>query len=465
MATWSMVFTDTVSNPAPPGAPFLQVGDGRPYTAAEWRTFWKYIFARGGAGRGVLKGVLNECAVTVIGANDLQVDTGLILCDGGVVVIETHEHLAPVNAGAGLTRQDSVICELDLNGSGSTEQYTVRVVLKQGTAGAPPAMTQTAVLWQIRLYDYTVNDAGAVSVLTDQRQYLRMASEFDHGELLGLADDDHSQYYNAARHTKAVHDALGVDAATVGGFTAAQLMGGIAIGFSGATVLFGGVLGGSDGHRPIDPITAGAHEDWHWANGETVAGVTTLDSRGKVVLGSDGAAGTYPVDSTGGAATANLAHTHAAGSFAAASHTHGATGLTTNNSGANHTHTVIGNTGAGGQAHTHDFTAVVSIAGSHLHSTSYATVQAGGGVSVMSSISAIGNHIHLVGGTTGNGSADHSHAFGATSATGSADHTHAVNGATAATAPAIGGASDTSLSATQSVMNPFRSWYLITYVG
>lgn len=33
----------------------------------------------------------------------------------------------------------------------------------------------------------------------------------DHGLLTGLADDDHTQYYNAARHTKAVHDALAID--------------------------------------------------------------------------------------------------------------------------------------------------------------------------------------------------------------------------------------------------------------
>jgi len=43
------------------------------------------------------------------------------------------------------------------------------------------------------------------------------ASELDHGELVGLADDDHSQYYNAARHTKAIHDALNIDADTVDG--------------------------------------------------------------------------------------------------------------------------------------------------------------------------------------------------------------------------------------------------------
>lgn len=33
----------------------------------------------------------------------------------------------------------------------------------------------------------------------------------DHGGLVGLADDDHPQYYNATRHTKSLHDALGID--------------------------------------------------------------------------------------------------------------------------------------------------------------------------------------------------------------------------------------------------------------
>jgi hypothetical protein len=45
----------------------------------------------------------------------------------------------------------------------------------------------------------------------------------DHGLLSGLADDDHTQYYNAARHTKAVHDDLKIDADTVDGKHASDL--------------------------------------------------------------------------------------------------------------------------------------------------------------------------------------------------------------------------------------------------
>ncbi len=46
--------------------------------------------------------------------------------------------------------------------------------------------------------------------------------QISHANLANLAGDDHQQYYNSARHTKAVHDALGIDAATLGGYTAAQ---------------------------------------------------------------------------------------------------------------------------------------------------------------------------------------------------------------------------------------------------
>jgi hypothetical protein len=44
--------------------------------------------------------------------------------------------------------------------------------------------------------------------------------QLTHANLANLASDDHTQYYNAARHNKAVHDALGINAATLGGFAA-----------------------------------------------------------------------------------------------------------------------------------------------------------------------------------------------------------------------------------------------------
>jgi len=46
----------------------------------------------------------------------------------------------------------------------------------------------------------------------------------DHGALTGLADDDHTQYYNSDRHTKAVHDALNIDADTLDGKNAIDFL-------------------------------------------------------------------------------------------------------------------------------------------------------------------------------------------------------------------------------------------------
>jgi len=455
MATWSMPFTDTVSNPAPPGAPHAQTGDGRPYTAAEWRLFWKYVFARGGAGRGVLKGALNECLVSIIGVKDLQVDTGCIICNGGVVIMETHEHLAPVSAGPGLTRKDSVICELDLDGSGSTEQYTVRVVLKQGTAGAYPAMTQTAVLWQIRLANYDINDAGFIFLIADTREFLRTASEYDHSEALNLSADSHTQYFNVARHTKAVHDALGIDAATVGGFTPGALMGGIALGFKGTTVLWGGALGGSDGHRPLDVISGAAHEDWHWANGETVSGVTTLDSRGKVALGSDGAAGTYPVNSTGGAAQYDISHTHTEGSLAAAFHAHAKGTLVTVLDGT-HAHFIPANQTLNEPDHNHWVTVNTSAP-----SGGPCIVTPGAGLALNTNI-----HFHTFAVASGAGGGHHHNTYTASTAIGFPDkHTHAVSGSTAGATPAVTGTTSTSSVSNIPIMPPYRAWYMITFIG
>lgn len=47
-------------------------------------------------------------------------------------------------------------------------------------------------------------------------------ASIDHGGLGGLLDDDHSPYYNYNRHTKSVHDDLGINAVTLGGKTASE---------------------------------------------------------------------------------------------------------------------------------------------------------------------------------------------------------------------------------------------------
>ena len=60
--------------------------------------------------------------------------------------------------------------------------------------------------------------------LADKRakQLYNLVDALDHGALSGLGDDDHSQYFNSARHTKAIHDALNIDADTLDGKDAAD---------------------------------------------------------------------------------------------------------------------------------------------------------------------------------------------------------------------------------------------------
>ena len=141
-------------------------GDGRKVTAEEYAA--KLAFAYG-------SGVLptdNRLAVTSSGANTIDVDTGAAIVQGRFYLNDASVALTPASAGPGLTRKDSVVLECDWDGSGSTAQYTVRVITKEGTAVAYPAMTQTInVRWQDEIYRYTIDDAGAITGITDVRDY------------------------------------------------------------------------------------------------------------------------------------------------------------------------------------------------------------------------------------------------------------------------------------------------------
>jgi len=62
-------------------------------------------------------------------------------------------------------------------------------------------------------YDYEAEEFKNVAIDPDTKAILVKEISpppTDHGELTGLGDDDHVQYYNQARHTKAIHDTLGL---------------------------------------------------------------------------------------------------------------------------------------------------------------------------------------------------------------------------------------------------------------
>ncbi len=162
-----------------------QIGDGRKITAEEFANGYAAFYGAGVILRD------NLLAVTSPGANQISVNTGWAVVAGRLYHNDAVLALTPASAGAGSTRKDSVILQCDWTGGGSTEQYTVRAVVKQGTAGAAPALTQTPnVLWEEVLYHYTINDAGVISEITDARTFITYNTMVDEDNLAASVAGD-----------------------------------------------------------------------------------------------------------------------------------------------------------------------------------------------------------------------------------------------------------------------------------
>jgi len=94
-------------------------------------------------------------------------------------------------AGTRMIVKDLVVCNLD------TDNVTLLVQVANGAS-------RRTVYKKLLVPDETFTFESAMEW-----------KKVDHGELMGLGDDDHSQYYTPGRHTKTVHDDLNIDADTV----------------------------------------------------------------------------------------------------------------------------------------------------------------------------------------------------------------------------------------------------------
>lgn len=86
--------------------------------------------------------------------------------------------------------------------------------LSHKKGGADPLDWEDIAYMHLMARDYTAGEHKYVALDPDTKAILLSGlppGQIDHGELGGLADDDHAQYYNAARHTKALHDALALE--------------------------------------------------------------------------------------------------------------------------------------------------------------------------------------------------------------------------------------------------------------
>jgi hypothetical protein len=253
------------------------------------------------------------------------------------------------------------------------------------------------------------------------------------------------------------------------------------------------------GHYPTQAETGAIDTRWHLANGDTENGVVTLDLRDRFIVAYGT---TYTKDSTGGAATKDLSHTHAVGTLAAAnesthvhaagsiaaanesSHTHGATGLTTGNESshthgagtlanaaeASHTHASTGlSTGNAGANHTHQPGGSTPLYASGSEGTAVWPTTTGSADHthhVNGSTAAGSSHNHTISGSTGAGSS-HNHTMSGSTAAGSA-HTHSLSGnsgAGSAHTHTLSGSTASGGSATQDILPPYYALAFLVYVG
>lgn len=143
-------------------------GDGRKYTAGEWADIWEGVFQeQDSADQGYLLGVGGELAVTAPAANTIRVATGKAFVRGHYYINTANNDLTPASAPGGQTRKDRCVLRCDWVGGA---QYTVAAVISTGDAVNYPALTQVDDnTWDIPLARYVIDDAGAITGLTDDR--------------------------------------------------------------------------------------------------------------------------------------------------------------------------------------------------------------------------------------------------------------------------------------------------------
>ena len=144
--------------------------DAGPYAADRWATLFRVLFTGDQqATQGVLKSVWNELAATNPAGRNIQIDTGVGVCNGHIFINDTSVVTIGVDAGAG--RADTlVMLENNTNAAISAgaatnyntagpdtaiPPYSCRLAVVKGVA-----ITQTTALWMTPLYTFTTSGAG-----------------------------------------------------------------------------------------------------------------------------------------------------------------------------------------------------------------------------------------------------------------------------------------------------------------
>lgn len=151
--------------------PGVTLGDAGPYTSDEWDDMFEMRFGSGVApynDRGVIRNWANELEVTDGGVNQADVDTGAALVHG-----KHYDNDAVVNivvpSSVGAWREDLICLQSDW------VAQTIRITRINNPADGVvyPAPTQTdGVTWEIPLAAVRIDAAGAITQITDLRDYV-----------------------------------------------------------------------------------------------------------------------------------------------------------------------------------------------------------------------------------------------------------------------------------------------------
>lgn len=169
--------------------------DAGPYSADQWAELFQVLFTGDQeATQGPLLRYLNELEVTTA-AGDITVDTGAGFCYGHWFVSSATVTFSPTH----VAREDRVVLVnnntnatyntnlefptvlTDYNLTASIEPYSCRLAILTGTGpGAPRPLVNAGGINMVQLAHYDIDGVGAVTNLTDDRDFARYSHLADY---------------------------------------------------------------------------------------------------------------------------------------------------------------------------------------------------------------------------------------------------------------------------------------------
>lgn len=268
---------------------------------AQWLELFTGLFSNG-----VMAGQLNTYTTTVTGGLGISVASGKALVQGFLARSDAAVALTCAAADPTNPRIDRAVLHCDLSA------HTLTVQLLTGTPGvspSPPALTQTATVWEISVYQVRVNATQTVLTagsLTDERTY----------SLANIAAGAILDALMANQKVNRSGDTMTGDLITSGNFnTSKALLYGPGVGGFQSKLAYNSVATNADeywtpqqGATPLGHLfitwTGAAQQSAFSVGGQFGSAPTYVDNSGNIICGSSQLAATGNVSKLAGQTTA-----------------------------------------------------------------------------------------------------------------------------------------------------------------